>query len=92
MKFRKKPVVIDAVQWTGENLLEVVRFTGQYARPMMYKWEDYEDLVQRDGLKISTLEGTMKASIGDWIIKGVEGEHYPIKADIFPKTYEKVNY
>ena len=88
MKFRKKPVVIDAVQWTGENLLQVIRFTGQHASAISYKWEDYEDLVQRDGLKISTLEGTMKASIGDWIIKGVEGEYYPIKADIFQKTYE----
>ena len=88
MKFRKKPVMIDAVEWTGENLLQVIRFTGQHASAMSYKWEDYEDLVQRDGLKISTLEGTMKASIGDWIIKGVEGEYYPIKADIFQKTYE----
>ena len=90
MKFRKKPVVIDAVQWTGENLLQVIRFTGQHASAMSYKWEDYEDLVSRDGLKIFTLEGVMKASIGDWIIKGVNGEHYPIKADIFAKTYEAV--
>ena len=90
MKFRKKPVVIDAVQWTGENLLQVIRFTGQHASAMSYKWEDYEDLVSRDGLKIFTLEGVMKASIGDWIIKGVKGEYYPIKADIFAKTYEAV--
>ena len=90
MKFRKKPVVIDAVEWTGENLLQVIRFTGQHASAMSYKWEDYEDLVSRDGLKIFTLEGVMKASIGDWIIKGVNGEHYPIKADIFAKTYEAV--
>ena len=90
MKFRKKPAVIDAVEWTGENLLQVIRFTGQHASALSYKWEDYEDLVRRDGLKIFTLEGVMKASIGDWIIKGVKGEYYPIKADIFAKTYEAV--
>jgi len=90
MKFRKRPVEIDAVEWTGENLLQVIRFTGQHASAMSQKWEDYEDLVSRDGLKIFTLEGVMKASIGDWIIKGVKGEYYPIKADIFAKTYEAV--
>ena len=46
------------------------------------KWEEYEDLVERDGLKILTLEGKMNADIGDWIIRGVKGELYPCKADI----------
>jgi len=88
MKFRKKPVVIEAVQWTGNNLLEVIRHTGQNASATHFKWDDYVDLVARDGLKIFTLEGTMSASIGDWIIKGVSGECYPCKPDIFEKTYE----
>ena len=88
--FRKKPVEIEAVQWKGDNLLEVVRHTGQHASAAHFKWEEYEDLVARDGLKIFTLEGKMHASIGDWIIKGVAGEFYPCKPDIFEATYDAV--
>ena len=89
-KFKKKSVIIDAVQWTGNNLLEVIKHTGQNATAKDYKWEDYEDLVKKDGLKIFTLEGTMKANIGDWIIKGVQGECYPCELDIFIATYDAV--
>ncbi len=92
MKFRKKPVVIEAVQWTGDNLFDVITFTdgapdihGMHAGE---KWEDYCKLVDADGLKIYTLEGKMSASVGDWIIKGVQGEFYPCKPDIFAATYE----
>lgn len=91
-RYRKKPVVIDAIQWTGENLRAVIGFTDgppdnrtSHARMM---WKKYEDLVQREGLKIYTLEGTMKADVGDYIIKGVKGEFYPCKPDIFAATYE----
>jgi len=59
--FRKKPVVIEAVQWLGTNLLEVIRFTGQNASADHFKWEEYEDLVACEGLKIFTLEGAMLA-------------------------------
>jgi hypothetical protein len=93
--FRKLPVVIEAVQWTGDNLREVIRFTnGDPETRTMHagmKWEEYADLVARDGLKIYTLEGKMNADVGDWIIRGVNGEHYPCKPDIFAKTYEPVN-
>ena len=89
-KYRKKPVVIDAIVWTGDNLLEIVRFTGQHASAMDCKWEDYQDLVAVEGLKIFTLEGSHMASIGDYIIKGVAGEHYPCKPEIFHATYEEV--
>jgi hypothetical protein len=89
MKFRKKPVVIEAVQWTGDNLIEVIRHTGQNASASHYKWEEYEDIVRHEGLKIYTLEGPLMASIGDWIIKGVQGEFYPCKPDIFEATYDK---
>lgn len=92
--FRKKPVVIEAVQWTGENLREIICFTDgppetrtNHAGMM---WEHYDDFVARDGLKIFTLEGKMDASIGDWIIKGVKGEFYPCKPEIFAATYEAV--
>ena len=77
-KYRKKPVVVEAIQWTGKNLDDVIKFNvnGQ--------WKKGEDL------KIFTLEGVMKANIGDYIIKGVKGEFYPCKPDIFEKTYEEV--
>ena len=91
-EYRKKPVVIEAVQWTGENLREVIAFTDgppetkSHHAGMM--WEQYEDLVRKDGLKIYTLEGKMDASPGDWIIKGVKGEFYPCKNDVFVISYE----
>jgi hypothetical protein len=91
-RYRKKPVVIDAIQWTGDNLRDVICFTDgppdtrtNHAGMM---WEKYEDLVQREGLKIYTLEGAMNANIGDYIIKGVKGEFYPCKPDIFAATYD----
>jgi len=79
-QFRKKPVVIEAVRWTGENYSEVFEFVNTH--------------VQMTGsmgsLFIHTLEGKMEASPGDWIIKGVKGEFYPCKPDIFEATYETV--
>lgn len=87
----KKPVTIDFIEWTGDNLLDVIRFTGQQASAMDKKWEEYCDLVDRYGLKILTLEGKMSAEIGDMIIKGIKGEHYPCKPDIFYATYDVVD-
>lgn len=92
--FRKKPVVIEAVQWTGENLWDVLAFTGKH--PKWSEWfstfDQYEAYVRASGgvFKILTLEGTMEATPGDWIIRGVKGEHYPCKPDIFEATYEAV--
>lgn len=82
MKFRKKPVVIEAVQFTGSNCFDVLRFMG--------RTEDIytADLNQSDIPIIYTLEGDMTCSAGDWIIKGVKGEFYPCKDDIFRLTYE----
>jgi len=92
MKFRKKPVVIEAVQWTGNNHREMWDFlTGKKEDYMT----DYDDNFYIDhskiegGLVIRTLEGEHVASIEDWIIKGVNGEFYPCKPDIFEKTYER---
>ena len=79
-KYRKKPVVIDAVQWTGNNQAVVFKFSGDNET-----WEYYNDVVQ-----IPTLEGDMVASKNDFIIKGVAGEFYPCKPDIFHKTYEAI--
>ena len=77
-KYRKKPVVIEAIQWVGNNLSEIDNFIGR----TVYNKETT--------LVIHTLEGDMEASIGDYIIKGVNGEFYPCKPDIFDKTYEEV--
>lgn len=78
-KFRKKPVVIEAVKWNGELSEEVKNFIPE---------ERYN--INTSFLIIHTLEGNMIAEKGDWIIKGVKGEFYPCKPDIFEKTYEEV--
>lgn len=82
MKYRKKPVVIDAIQFTGENLSECLVFTGVS--------KDAADGCQEMGMPliIDTLEGSMRADPGDFIIKGVKGEFYPCKPDIFEVSYE----
>lgn len=91
MKYRTKPVEIEAIQWTGYNLEEIKQFVGESleynildtawevgkGRPYIY-------------LRIYTLEGIMNASEGDYIIKGLRGEFYPCKPDVFEKKYEVV--
>ena len=79
--YRKKPVVIQAVQFTGTNHAEVHQFTdGKAESPVGQGWNHI--------MRITTLEGTMTAEIGDWIIRGVKGEFYPCKPDIFEATYD----
>ena len=89
-KYRKKPVVIEAIQWTGNNLKEVIDFTGLHESAEKWTWEEYQSVVENCGLKIFTLEGRMDAEINDYIIKEVQGEYYPCKPDIFKQTYEEV--
>ncbi len=85
MKFRKKPVVIEAVQFNGvENDLQEL-FDLAKGSPRELVVDALENY-----LTIQTLEGEMRADVGDWIIKGVQGELYPCKPDIFEQTYEKV--
>jgi hypothetical protein len=77
-RFRKKPVVVEAVLYSGtdESIATISAFAGRVLR------------VNQGRLTIETLEGDMTASVGDWIIKGVKGEFYPCKPDIFETTYE----
>jgi len=89
-QYRKRPVVIQAVEWTGSNLREVIDFIGLHPSAEKWTWEEYEHVVKTDGLKIFTLEGTHMATVGDFIIKGIQVEAYPCKPDIFEKTYEMV--
>lgn len=79
-RYRKKPVVIEAIQYTGSNAGEIRDFVDF---PL-------HGLASPNILWIETLEGTMRADKGDWIIKGVQGEFYPCKPDIFAATYEMV--
>ena len=87
MKYRKKPVEVEAVQWTGRNLAEILDFcpTARYWYPQTHI-EGCEDM----RLIIPTLEGDHVANDGDFIIKGVKGEFYPCKPDIFEQTYEAI--
>lgn len=89
-KFRKKPVEIEAVRWTGDNLREVIAFTGRHESAADWTWKQFEDVVAIKGLKLFTLEGPLMAAVGDWIIKGIKGEFYPCKPDVFAATYEPV--
>lgn len=83
-KFRKKPVIIEAIQLTKENVVDVLTFCN-HAGNIVASNED------EMGLSILTLEGTMTANTGDYIIKGVKGEFYPCKSDIFEQTYEEID-
>ena len=78
MKVKKKPIKVEAIQWTGSNSKEIANFIND---AVFYKYKDSE-------LYIYTLEGVHCASKMDWVVKGVDGEFYPCKPDIFELTYE----
>lgn len=95
MKYRKKPIVIEAVQLKVTNVLEVESFIEDKKIELnnfidSEKFDAYKHIVIKNGRQIKTLEGVMTANVGDFIIKGVNGEFYPCKPDIFEKTYELV--
>ena len=92
-KFRKKPVIIEAVQLTEDvawaNVLDGQPLPfGLHRSCSGYHAGDRR--MDYFEISIETLEGKMRAELGDWIIKGVAGELYPCKPDIFEQTYEKV--
>ena len=78
--YKKKPVTVAAVKWNGINLQEIREFTNN------------EAMIKNDVLIIPTLEGTMAAEIGSYIIRGIKGEYYPCRGDIFENTYEEVKW
>jgi len=86
-KFRKKPVVIEAMQFEtnnevgSPNMDAIVNWANQ-GKDAVTAWHNGTDIF------IPTLEGEMRATVGDWIIRGVQGEFYPCKPDIFDATYE----
>ena len=79
-RYRTRPCEIEAIQWTGENIIELL----DWGRGKIL-WDDADDLF------IDTLEGRMKANINDYIIKGLRGEFYPCKPDVFKKKYERID-
>lgn len=79
-KYRKKPVVIEVVQWTGDNVDELCKLENFRLNYTLINGQ----------LGVYTLEGIMWASVGDYIIRGIRGEFYPCKPDIFNETYEEV--
>lgn len=89
-RYRKKPVEVEAMQWTGgadvaSHVIDWIIANGGTARYVGYEsgWPEH--------INVDTLEGTMHADVGDWIIRGVKDEHYPCKPDIFAATYEPVS-
>lgn len=96
-KYRKKPVIVEAIKlesFSEQDIRNVLEFMGQKVNHdtiTQEKFSDYCFMCQQCGsLPINTLEGEIKASISDYIIRGVNGEYYPCKPDIFKKTYELV--
>ena len=95
MKYRKKPVVIEAEKWTGHNHRDIFDFLTNNEHKNDHMTTSGENFYidhnkVNGGLVIKTLEGEHIATIGDYIIKGVQGEFYPCKPDIFEETYEMV--
>lgn len=88
-KFKKKPVEIEAIQYTGKNDFKISKWSNDlvYPSPVL---EPSTDNPTGSYLQIKTLEGVMTAIVGDWIIKGVKGEFYPCKNDIFLLTYDVI--
>ena len=89
MRYRKKPVEVEAVRFTGDS----------YQAHFIRAWMDGEPYVEPAlrvndtvPLIIETPEGTMRATAGDWIIKGVNGEFYPCKHEVFMKTYDPIDH
>lgn len=95
MKYRKKPIVIEAFQYDGDLINKEGNFyvpewaSEAYKGGVMY-FKSIDELYCPCTLFIKTLEGDMVADVGDYIIKGIKGELYPCKPDIFEKTYDEV--
>ena len=80
-RFRKKPVEVEAIRFTGHNDSEIAGFVGDAG----YDPED-----RYPSWKIRTLEGTMELRVGDWLVKGTRGEFYPVKPGPFQDTFERI--
>lgn len=84
MKYRKKPIIIEAMQWDGsfQSTNTIAKWIGKNITVFNGSFQH---------IVITTLEGNMRAEVGDWIIRGINGEFYPCKPNIFERTYELVH-
>lgn len=88
-KYKKRPIIIEALQWTGKNVEEMKMFVGKENCQI----EDFSFFIGKEKgyfLKIRTLEGEMMVNEGDYVLKGVRGEFYPCNESIFLETYYEV--
>ena len=85
-KYRKKPIEIEAIQLTNESIIEIIKWATDYIS-IKVDTDENDNII---GMVIPTLEGAMKASMNDYIIKGIQGEYYPCKPNIFEQTYELI--
>lgn len=90
-RFKKKPIVVQAVQWRGKNLREVIDFTGLHESARKWTWEVYERVVEDEGLKVFTNGEPHVASIGDWIVERGRGDHIVYNQDLFESVYEMID-
>ena len=86
MKYRRRPIVVEAIKWDGSNYREVCDFAG---KKLFLEYAGFPPSERT--LVIQTLEGTMHACAGDYIIRGIKGELYPCKPDVFKLTYEPLS-
>ena len=86
MKYRKRPVVIEAIKYERKHIGRALNFCNKFEGNPKLRYNPHDNEYYVD-----TLEGCMKVTEGDYIIKGVNGEFYPCKPDIFEKTYEKLD-
>ena len=89
-KYRKKPIVVEAVQITYDTAQEIAKDLGSKVVSLVTFEEDFLTDDAHTVLSIHTLEGNMRARESDYIVKGIKGEFYPVKKDIFDATYEKL--
>lgn len=90
-RYRKIPVEIEAREFTWDTIDEVAEWCGAEIRRTRVMMLDGQPFGGHRRMFINTLEGEMAADVGDWIIKGVVGEFYPIKAPIFHETYARID-
>ena len=92
MFYKKKPVVIQAIQWRGDNQQELFHFLGHKEDMNYFDPQGNHNFYinSSNELVIKTLEGDIRGAVNDYIIRGVKGEFYPCKPDIFHETYETV--
>ncbi len=87
LKYRKKPVIVEAKQLKADNAEDIARWCGG---KVVTEYDAMDSDIRYVGLNIPTLEGVMRASQGDYVIKGVAGEYYPCKPGIFEATYDPI--